>query len=190
MQETSEPCPQCGTRRDGRARHCSYCSWDFDSLSHKYLGTEFATPDTVRYITATRPRSAPRVSLGVSLGVWTRMFAVYAVVVVSAIAILAGFKAGVIANNVITAEPIILASTLLIPWAASTISLAIPGRFARGFFKGYQLAFIGWLAVAVVGFVVFRWLPTSIWQTRGVVEQLLVALTGVSFLRLLLLLLG
>ena len=182
----TEACPECGTRRRGEERYCASCQWDFDSLVHRYRGTQWSDAQAVGgYPAAAVAR--PRWQGGFdAVG---RILAFYVGITIIAAAALWSIREGVVPDISLSTDVTRLI-IVVIPLVAGVVSRIIPGRIARGLGKGGLLAFVGWMGVAAVMWISSGVLLEGIGYLGGVVEHTLAAITGASILRVALLPLG
>ncbi len=179
MQTMTEPCPECGTVRQGGERYCRSCRWDFDSLAHRYRGTQWSDVQAVSGQSAA-VLARPRWQAG--FGAVGRIVAFYIGLAIFAGASLWSIREGVVPDVALSADVVRLL-VFVIPIVAGVVSQIIPGRIARGLGKSALLAFVGWIGVGAVMWFGGRLFLEGIGYLGGIVEHTLAAITGASIIR-------
>jgi hypothetical protein len=187
--DATEWCPECGLTRQDGARYCASCQYDFESLAHKYRGTEWsqaAAPVARRRAAPTGPVVGPaRTPARKGMLILAFYVGIAAVGATTLLAIHAGLLPDV-------AIPVDAARvmTWLIACVAGVASQAIPGHHMRDYRRSIMVGGLGYAMVAVVVFGAWNagesgWL----WVThlRGVIEHGLAAFAGATIIRLALL---
>jgi len=181
MQAAGEACPDCGTVRRG-ARYCASCRYDFDSLTHRYRGTQWSQALASDAALGAMPRPLPS-SLLRTLGPIVLFY--FGLAIVAGLIVWSNDKG--LLPEVELPRDVVLLLFVAIPMIAGVVSQIIPGRRARGPLKGSLLAFVGWIALGIALWMTGGWLIEGIAYPGGALEHAVVAITGASIFRLLLL---
>jgi hypothetical protein len=183
----TQACPRCGAPREPSYKYCPVCQLDFRaadrrahaaadipenvSFTERYRGTAWESKATLPPIP--QPSARPIV-LNVLVG-----FAVLSAVVVAIIY----FKQARYFNFRVGLEWFALVP-LVIPLLAGIVSKVVPGRKARGVFKGWLLGYAGWWVGVTVVFVLGSFTAPVIPANMGwIIDQALLALGGTIALR-------
>lgn len=189
-----ESCPDCGTPRVGSYRYCAACRLDFEppaeehkpvapslpaavesrSYTERFAGTEWGTPPL-----EPAPAPPPR-----TIRWWLPVVAIAGLVALAAAGLVAVETA---ATDIRLSREVTWVLLVAVPLVGGKVSTIVPGRKARGWFKGSIVGFVGWFvfALAAVLLTKFRF-PASIDYARGAVDQIICAVLGASILRLIL----
>ena len=147
---------------------------DARSYTERFAGTQWGTPPPEPV-----PAPAPK----------TRRWWLAVVLVASLVALGA---AGLVAiesgpSDIELTREVVWVLLLVVPLAGGRVSMVVPGRMARGSFKGWIVGFVGWFALGLPAVLLTRaQFPASIGYARGAVDHIIVAILGASILRLIL----
>ena len=125
------------------------------------------------------PSAAPPTNLArIQLRLFLLWWALFALIVGLLFAEQAGFFDILIPNEGI------IVMLIAVPWIAATLSKVIPGRKARGPFKGWLVGYLGWwlaeFAALFVGGFTFTLPP---WELAFYIDQAILATVGTVVLR-------
>jgi len=188
----SESCPRCGAPRDNSARICPACRFDFgparrlsgpvapdpgrEFFTDRYKGTPYESHSEPSRFNTTNVQRVQRQLLLLALGLIALLIGIV-------VAKLPGVTDRSIPNEVLIPVP------LLVPLVAGTLSKVVPGRKARGLFKGWLLGHVGWSVGAVFAFLLGQVsIPTLPVDVGFVADQVVMAVAGTVVLRAILVL--
>lgn len=172
-------CPVCSNARED-ARYCANCRHDFESFMARYEGVALpaAISDSFEQKTSAAPTSR---SWLVELGRVVMFLGGLSALVV---AITAATRAQLLPNLELSYQ---LAAILFVvmPFVGGQLSRIVPGRKARGLFKGWLVGFVGWMAVTWIA-VQVPWLPDGMIFMTGTLMNVVTCTVGASVFRLIL----
>lgn len=188
----NETCPRCGAPRESSARICPACRFDFgparrlsgpvapdpgrEFFTDRYRGTPYESHSEPSRFSTTNVQRVQRQLLLLGLGLIAFLIGIV-------LAKLPGLTDRPIPTGVFILLP------LLVPLIAGTLSKVVPGRKARGPFKGWLLGSLGWYVAAFpLYFLGAISIPTLPVDVGFVADQVVMAVAGTVVLRAILVL--
>lgn len=172
-----QACPRCGAARIDAGRRCPTCHYDFalpaaagaprsgQSFTERFRGTAWESPAVVF-----EPALPARISLLPLVGL-------AAILLAFALGLLLASRSGWLDAPV--GIEVFALGNLLIPFVAGTVSKVVPGSKARGPFKGWLVAYMGWYVANLIVFMINGFtLPSLPIPASFMVDHLLLATAG------------